>query len=88
MKAIFALLAAGLMVLPAAATPQQNSTDYEKGYADGYAAALVALSGDLTEDQYAEVMAALQEIKEKLDKKESSAGKRTSKTITLITPAD
>ena len=87
MKAIFALLAAGLMVLPAAATPR-NSTDYEKGYADGYAAALVALSGDLTEDQYAEVMAALQEIKEKLDKKESSAGKRTSKTITVITPAD
>lgn len=88
MKTIFAaLLAAGLMVLSAAATPG-NSTDYEKGYADGYAAALVALSGNLSEDQYAEVMAALQEIKEKLDKKESSAGKRTSKTITIITPAD
>jgi hypothetical protein len=89
MKAIFALLAAGLMVLPAAATPQ-NSTDYEKGYADGYAAALVALSGDLSEDQYAEIMAALHEIKEGLDKKEASTGtgKRTSKTITLITPAD
>ncbi len=87
MKAIFALLAAGLMVLPSAATPQ-NSTDYDKGYADGYAAALVALSGDLSEDQYAEILVALQEIKEKLDKKESSNGKKTHKTISLIKPAD
>lgn len=85
MKAIFALLA-GLMVLPAAAT-SQNSTDYDKGYADGYAAALVALSGDLSEDQYVEVLAALQEIKEKLDKKESSgAGTRTRKVVTLSGP--
>jgi uncharacterized protein YpuA (DUF1002 family) len=87
MKAIFALLAAGLMVLPAAATPQQNSTDYEKGYADGYAAALVALSGDLSEDQYAEILAYLQEIKEKLDKKESSnAGARSRKVVSLVGP--
>ena len=88
MKAIFALLAAGLMVLPAAATPQNStSTDYEKGYADGYAAALVALSGDLSEDQYAEVLAALQEIKDRLDKKESSgAGTRTRKVVTLAGP--
>ena len=86
MKAIFALLAAGLMVLPAAATPQ-NSTDYEKGYADGYAAALVALSGDLSEDQYAEILVALQEIKEKLDKKESSgAGTRSRKVVSLVGP--
>ena len=86
MKAIFAALLAGLMVLPAAATPG-NSTDYEKGYADGYAAALVALSGDLSEDQYAEVLAALQEIKEKLDKKESNgAGTRTRKVVTLAGP--
>jgi len=86
MKAIFAALLAGLMVLPAAATPG-NSTDYEKGYADGYAAALVALSGDLSEDQYAEVLAALQEIKDRLDKKESSgAGTRTRKVVTLSGP--
>lgn len=87
MKAIFALLAAGLMVLPAAATPQ-NSTDYEKGYADGYAAALVVLSGDLSEDQYAEILVALQEIKEKLDKKESSTGTgKKTKTMSLIGPS-
>ena len=86
MKAIFAALLAGLMVLPAAATPQ-NSTDYDKGYADGYAAALVALSGDLSEDQYAEVLAALQEIKEKLDKKESSnTGTRSRKVVSLVGP--
>ena len=85
MKAIFAALLAGLMVLPAAAT-SQNSTDYEKGYADGYAAALVALSGDLSEDQYAEIMSYLQEIKEKLDKKESSnagTGNRVTKVVSL-----
>ena len=86
MKAIFAALLAGLMVLPAAATPQ-NSTDYDKGYADGYAAALVALSGDLSGDQYAEILASLQEIKEKLDKKESSGtGTRTRKVVTLAGP--
>ena len=86
MKAIFALLEAGLMVLPAAATPE-NSTDYEKGFADGYAAALVALSGDLSEDQYAEIMAALQEIRDKLDKKESSDdGTRSRKVVSLVGP--
>ena len=85
MKTIFALLAAGLMVLPAAATPG-NSTDYEKGYADGYAAALVALSGDLSEDQYGEILAALQEIKEKLDKKESNPGTKTRKVVSLVGP--
>lgn len=86
MKAIFALLAAGLMVLPAAATPG-NSTDYEKGYADGYAAALVALSGDLSGDQYAEILASLREIKEKLDKKESSnTGTRSRKVVSLVGP--
>lgn len=86
MKAIFALLAAGLMVLPAAAT-SQNSTDYDKGYADGYAAALVALSGDLLGDQYAEILASLQEIKEKLDKKESSnTGARSRKVVSLVGP--
>jgi len=86
MKAIFALLAAGLMVLPAAAT-SQNSTDYDKGYADGYAAALVALSGDLSGDQYAEILASLQEIKEKLDKKESSnTGARSRKVVSLVGP--
>ena len=88
MKTIFALLAAGLMVLPAAATPG-NSTDYEKGYADGYAAALVALSGDLSEDQYTEIMAALAEIREKLDKKESNgAGTRTKKVVSLVGPEE
>ena len=88
MKAIFALLAAGLMVLPAAATPQ-NSTDYEKGYADGYAAALVALSGDLSEDQYAEILAYLQEIRAKLDKKESNGeGTRTKKVVSLVGPEE
>jgi|GEM_PF-3071758 hypothetical protein len=86
MKAIFALLAAGLMVLPAAAT-SQNSTDYDKGYADGYAAALVALSGNLSGDQYAEILASLQEIKEKLDKKESSnTGARSRKVVSLVGP--
>lgn len=86
MKAIFALLAAGLMVLPGAATPG-NSTDYEKGYADGYAAALVALSGDLSSDQYVEIMAALQDIQDKLDKKESSnAGTRSRKVVSLVGP--
>ncbi len=86
MKAIFALLAAGLMVLPAAAT-SQNSTDYDKGYADGYAAALVALSGYLSGDQYAEILASLQEIKEKLDKKESSnTGARSRKVVSLVGP--
>ena len=84
MKAIFALLAAGLMVLPAAAT-SQNNTDYDKGYADGYAAALVALSGDLSGDQYAEILASLQEIKEKLDKKESSGGEKKTKIVSLYT---
>lgn len=84
MKAIFAALLAGMMVLPAAATPG-NSTDYEKGYADGYAAALVALSGDLSEDQYAEIMTTLQEIKEKLDKKESSGGEKKTKIVSLYT---
>ena len=83
MKAIFAALLAGLMVLPAAATPG-NSTDYDKGYTDGYAAALVALSGDLSGDQYAEILASLQEIKEKLDKKESSTGtEKKTKTMSL-----
>ena len=86
MKAIFAALLAGLMVLPAAATSQNStSTDYEKGYADGYAAALVALSGDLSEDQYAEILVALQEIKEKLDKKESSGGEKKTKIVSLYT---
>ena len=86
MKAIFALLAAGLMVLPAAAT-SQNSTDYDKGYADGYAAALVALSGNLSGDQYAEILASLQEIKEKLDTKESSnTGARSRKVVSLVGP--
>ena len=76
------------MVLPAAATPQ-NSTDYEKGYADGYAAALVALSGDLSEDQYAEILAYLQEIRAKLDKKESNgAGTRTKKVVSLVGPEE
>ena len=88
MKAIFAALLAGLMVLPAAATSQNStSTDYEKGYADGYAAALVALSGDLSGDQYAEILASLQEIKEKLDKKESSnTGARSRKVVSLVGP--
>lgn len=88
MKAIFALLAAGLMVLPAAAT-SQNSTDYDKGYADGYAAALVALSGDLSGDQYAEILASLQEIKEKLDSflsKSSNTGTRSRKVVSLVGP--
>ena len=85
MKAIFALLA-GLMVLPAAATPQ-NSTDYEKGFADGYAAGLAASSGDLTEEQYQEIMAYLQEIKEKLDKKESNnSGTKARKVVSLVGP--
>ena len=84
MKAIFAALLAGLMVLPAAAT-SQNSTDYDKGYADGYAAALVALSGDLSGDQYAEILASLQEIKEKLDKKEPSGGEKKTKIVSLYT---
>lgn len=88
MKAIFAALLAGMMVLPAAATPQ-NSTDYEKGYADGYAAALVALSGDLSEDQYAEILAYLQEIRAKLDKKESNGeGTRTKKVVSLVGPEE
>lgn len=86
MKAIFAALLAGMMVLPAAATPG-NSTDYEKGFTDGYAAALAASSGNLTEDQYAEILTYLQEIKAKLDKKESSGvGSRSRKVVSLVGP--
>lgn len=87
MKLISAAILACFLAMPAA-TATTNSTDYDKGYSDGYAAALVALSGDLSEDQYAEIMAALQEIRDKMDKKESSNGKKTHKTISLIKPAD
>ena len=83
MKITFILLVLAALLGICGATEE----DYQRGFADGFNAGLAACSANLTTDQYAEIMAALQEIRDKLDKKEQGqTGNRTTKVVSLVVP--